>query len=193
MRRAVVAGSVLLGAVALSGCGDSQTGAQGQGQQQGGEGASQCESGMRVIGAFDYGSASPGGGTPQYGSDGAKFLDEWGLSGPLVCAEITDQQLVDAASQIAEQFSEMCAIVGPRNYRDNAALLSQKLPADQVDAAVAAFSSATGGNPVGRYVGSDSGSGHPVFADDPGAMTDAFMRNESAERAVQNALIAFCP
>ncbi|RWA17778.1 hypothetical protein MELE44368_24965 [Mycolicibacterium elephantis DSM 44368] len=47
--------------------------------------------------------------------------------------------------------------------------------------------------PVGKYVGSDTGSGHRVSADDPGAMTDPFMRNESAERAVQNALIAFCP
>ncbi|MCV6983808.1 hypothetical protein H7I53_26750 [Mycolicibacterium pulveris] len=185
---------MLLGAIVLtSGCGDSQSGAQGQGQQPGGQSASQCASGMRMIGVSDYGSSSPGGGTPQYGSDGARFLADWGLSSPLVCAEVTDQQLAGAASQVAEQFPEMCAIVGPRNYRDNAALLSQKLPADQVDAAVAAFSSATGGNPVGKYVGSDTGSGHRVSADDPGAMTDPFMRNESAERAVQNALIAFCP
>ncbi|MGV0874005.1 hypothetical protein [Mycolicibacterium sp. XJ879] len=148
---------------------------------------------MRVIGAFEHGTASPGGGAPQYGSDGARFLDEWGTSSPLVCADVTDEQLVTAANQVAEQFPDMCAIVGPRNYRDNAALLGQKLPADQVDAAVAAFTDATGGNPVGKYVGSDSGSGHSVSADDPGALTDAFMRTESAQRAVQNALIAFCP
>ncbi|MGV0717757.1 hypothetical protein ABQE93_20355 [Mycolicibacterium sp. XJ662] len=148
---------------------------------------------MRVIGAFDHGTASPGGGAPQYGSDGARFLDEWGTSSPLVCADITDQQLVTAANQIAEQFPEMCAIVGPRNYRDNAALLSQKLPADQVDAAVEAFNDATAGNPVGKYVGSDGGSGHAVSADDPDVQTDEFIRTDIAERAVQNALIAFCP
>lgn len=90
--------------------------------------------------------------------------------------DLLDRQLVTAANHIAEQNPEMCAIVGPRDYRDNAAVLSQKLPADQVDAAVAAFSSATGGNPVGKYVGSDDGSGHAVSADDPGAQTDEFMQ-----------------
>lgn len=106
------AGIALLMVGFLTACGHSGPSAPNLGPNggHGNVGDSQgptCASGRRVIKNTDYEKESASG--VSQAKPGYEFLEQLGLGEPGFCANVTDQQLMDAARQLPAQFPPLCS------------------------------------------------------------------------------------
>lgn len=167
----------------------------------------QCSGGLRVVGDPTWEGYTgdlpsyPAAGNMPTSNPGVDILQIWASNGPVVCANISDKQLTDAAAALPSQFSQLCTDMPPKSIPNQEGYESGRdgwsvwdhTPPDVLDRAAKAFDAATGGGPVGTYSSQDTFSGFSVQPNDPKLELDPNERQDQAKEAVEAGALVMCP